>query len=47
MDKTAAGCGSPSPEGVIVQTDALPCWAHPWQPDGTHKTDTGFLRAGV
>jgi len=24
MDKTAAGCGSPSPEGVIVQTDALP-----------------------
>jgi len=27
MDKTAAGCGSPSPEGVIVQTDALPAFS--------------------
>jgi len=37
MDKTAAGCGSPSPEGVIVQTDALPKLYKPGRVKGTRE----------
>jgi len=44
MDKTAAGCGSPSPEGVIVQTDALPSFGMTFT-DSVNDND-GVLAVG-